>query len=866
LNAQALHLRHLIFSFQGVTTLKCCFIFTQLISMMKFLLPFAIFFPVLISAQNAWHDVAESSIPTGGERRIVPQTYRTVTFDLNALQALLAAAPLRFSPEATGNTLAIELPTPDGRSSRFLLTESPTMMPALQAQHPDIRCYTGTGIDDPTAVLKCDLTPHGFHAQVLRSKKGDWFIDPYSFGNRDFYTVYFKKDYALPANKTWDCQVKDDSQAPEGNEPVPDFQGDCKLRQYALAMACTGEYAGFHGGTTALAAAAINTSVNRVNGVYEIDFAITMILVSNNNNIIYLDGATDPYTNNNGGAMLGQNQTTCDNVIGNANYDIGHVFSTGGGGVATLACVCVNTTKARGVTGGSSPIGDPFDIDYVAHEIGHQFNGSHTFNGTAGSCSGNGSSSSAYEPGSGSTIMAYAGICGSQNVQNNSDAYFHARSLQQTGTFVTGSGHTCDTEIVTGNSKPVANAGADYAIPKSTPFVLTGTGTDPNGDALTYCWEQYDNQSSTQPPVSTSTVGPNFRSFIPTTDPARYFPSLPDVINNNNPTWEVLSSVARTMNFRLSVRDNYAGAGCTHEDNMVLTVASSGPFQVTAPNTAVSWAGNSTQTVTWNVNGTTGAPVSCNNVEISLSTDGGNTYSTVILASTPNDGTQSITVPNIPSTTCRIKITGVGNVFYDISNVNFTITLALPVELLGFDAGLKDKTTAVLTWATASEKDNKGFEIQQAHKNSAGHFEYSPIGFLDGQGNSYQRHDYSFEVPNLAPGTHYFRLRQLDFGGEETFSPVRSLEVRPVFLANTRPNPFQQELEVQIFQEKAAMLEITLVNQWGQKTTLRSLQEVDSGETLWRFNLDQLPDGVYYLLVDGTGQGVSERVLVLKKS
>ncbi len=834
--------------------------------MMKYLLSFAIFFPLLLGAQNLWHDVAESSIHTSGERRIVPQTYRTVTFDLNALQDLLAAAPLRFSPEATGNTLAIELPTPDGRSSRFLLTESPTMMPDLQAQHPDIRCYTGTGIDDPTAVLKCDLTPHGFHAQVLRSKKGDWFIDPYSFGDRDFYTVYFRKDYALPANKTWDCQVKDNSQAPEEIQPDPDFQGDCKLRQYALAMACTGEYAAFHGGTTALAAAAINTSVNRVNGVYEIDFAITMILVSNNDNIIYLDGATDPYSNNNGSAMLGQNQTTCDNVIGSANYDIGHVFSTGGGGVATLACVCNNTTKARGVTGGSSPIGDPFDIDYVAHEIGHQFNGSHTFNGTAGSCSGNGSSSSAYEPGSGSTIMAYAGICGGQNVQNNSDAYFHARSLQQTGTFVTGSGHTCDTEVVTGNTKPVANAGADYAIPKSTPFVLTGTGTDADGNSLTYCWEQYDNQSSTQPPVSTSTVGPNFRSLTPTADPQRYLPNLTDVINNVSPTWEVLSSVARTFNFRLSVRDNYGGAGCTHEDNMVVTVASSGPFQVTAPNTAVSWAGNSTQTVTWNVNGTTGAPVSCNNVEISLSTDGGYTYPTIILASTPNDGSQAITVPNIPSTTCRIRIAGMNNIFYDISNVNFTITLALPVELLGFDAGLKDKTTALLNWATASEKDNKGFEIQQAHKNSADILEYVPIGFVAGQGNSAQRSDYAYEVRELAPGTHYFRLRQIDFDGKETYSAVRSLEVRPVFLAKTRPNPFQNELEVQIFQENAALLEISLLNQWGQKTTLLSPHEVDSGETLWRFNLAQLPAGVYYLLVDGAVKGESERVVVLKRS
>lgn len=833
--------------------------------MKKFLLPLALLLPSLFFAQSLWLDVPQSSIPASGERRIVPELYRTVKIDLGKLQPLLAAAPLRFSPEASGNTLTIELPTPDGRTSRFLLTESPTMAPDLQVLHPETRCYTGTGIDDPTAVLKCDLTPHGFHAQVLRSKKGDWFMDPYSVGDREHYTVYFKRDYLLPANKSWDCLVKDDSQVPKEKEPSPDFQGDCKLRQYALALACTGEYAGFHGGTTALAGAAMNTSLNRVNGVYEIDFAVTMILVANNDNLIYLNGATDPYTNNNGSAMLNENQTNCNAVIGNANYDIGHVFSTGGGGVAVLGCVCINTNKAKGVTGGSSPVGDPFDIDYVAHEMGHQFAGSHTFNGTAGSCNGNGSSSSAYEPGSGSTIMAYAGICGNQDVQNNSDAYFHARTLQQTGAFVTGSGHTCDTEIVTGNSKPVANAGNDYAIPKSTPFVLTGVGTDPNGDPITFCWEQYDNQSSTQPPVSTSTVGPNFRSITPTPDPQRYFPSLPDVINNNNPTWEVLSSVARSMNFRLSVRDNYGGAGCTHEDNMLLTVAASGPFQVTAPNTGLTWAGNSTQTVTWNVNGTTGSPVSCANVEISLSTDGGYSYPTIILASTPNDGTQSITVPNIPSTTCRIKIAGVGNVFYDISNVNFTITFSLPVELMAFNAGLKDKTTAALTWSTATEKDNKGFEIEQARTNSSGHFEYKPIGFVAGQGTSSQQNDYAFEVRDLAPGTHYFRLKQMDFDGKETFSPVSSLEVRPVFLAKTRPNPFQNELEVQIFQEKAAVLDMSIINQWGQKIMLLSPREVASGETQWRFSLGDLADGVYYLVIQGDGEDRLERIMVLKK-
>ncbi len=832
--------------------------------MKKLFLAFLFFFPTVIFAQNFWHDVAEGSIPLVGERRIVPRLFRTVQFDLNVLQPLLAAAPLRFSPAAAGNTLTLELPTPDGHTSRFLLTESPTMMPDLQAKHPDIRCYTGKGIDEPGALLKCDLTPHGFHAQVLRGEGGDWFIDPFSFGDRAHYTVYFKKDYPRPAGKTWNCQV-DDSNRPKDHDQAIAEQGDCKLREYALALACTGEYAVYHGGTTAAAEAAMNTSLNRVNGVFEIDMAITMILVNNNDTLIFLDGSTDPYSNNNGGAMLGQNQTTCNNRIGNTNYDIGHVFSTGGGGVANLACVCVNNSKAKGVTGSSAPEGDAFDIDYVAHEMGHQYACDHTFNGTHGSCNGNRVLASAYEVGSGTTIMGYAGICDDQDVQPHSDAYFHARSLQQAGSFVTGGGHSCDNEVVTGNHAPTTNAGADYTIPKSTPFVLTATGSDSDGDPITFCWEQYNNGDSTQPPDGTDTDGPNFRSLNPTTALVRYFPPLGDVINNNSPTWEVLSSVGRTMNYRVTVRDNYGGAGCTSEDNMVLTVSgAAGPFEVTQPNAPLHWTGNTTQTVTWNVAGSAGAPVNCANVKISLSIDGGWTYPTVILASTGNDGTQDITVPNTPSNTCRIKIEGVGNVFYDISNQDFFITAGLPVELLEFNARLKDKHTALLTWSTASEKDNKGFDIQQAVKNNDGGLAFSPVGFVEGHGSSAQRNDYSFEAKELVSGEHYFRLRQMDFDGREEYSPVKTLVVRSDFLLKTLPNPVQNEMEVQIFQEKEDLLSISILNQWGQAQELLTLREVSKGETQWRFNLASLPAGAYFLVIK-RGQGEEERKLLVKR-
>jgi subtilisin-like proprotein convertase family protein len=637
----------------------------------------------VLNAQSLWLDVPTSAAPSAGERRIVPEKFRAMRLDLNALQVVLATAPEAFTPSASTQSLPIlEVPTPDGKISRFQIVETPVMAPELQAKYPEIRCYTGRGMDDHSAKIKLDCTPFGFHAMVTSANNGSYFIDPMVHGNASFYVVYFKKDY-LPAkeNAAWTCE----NIVPEGAEVLetglshaqtasPDFQGDTQLRRYRLALACTGEYAAFHGGTKPLVLAAMNTTMNRVNGVYETDFAVTMQIVANNDLLIYLTASSDPYTNNNGGTMLGQNITTCNSVIGSANYDVGHVFSTGGGGVAYLGVIC-GSNKGGGVTGSGSPVGDPFDIDYVAHEIGHQFGGPHTFNGTVGSCSGNASNADAMEPGSGSSIMAYAGICGANDLQPHSDAYFHANSLQRmTAHAITGSGNTCAVKVVSGNHNPDVNAGLDYTIPKSTPFALTAVGTDVDGDTLSYIWEQMDAAISTNPPVSSSATGPLFRSFTPNPDPIRVFPRLVDIVNNVNPVWEELPSVARTMNFRVVLRDNDWLAGCTDEDNAVVTVsAASGPFLVSAPNTNVLWNVGATQTVTWDVANTTAAPVSCANVRILLSTDGGFTYPVVLSANEPNDGTANITVPNNVSSTCRVKVEGLGNIFFDISNTNFRI-------------------------------------------------------------------------------------------------------------------------------------------------------------------------------------------------
>lgn len=636
---------------------------------------------VLFAQQNApqfWKDAAEQNVANFAgqyDRFIYPSAYRTVELDVHALRHFLR------NNMTENQSVVIELPMPDGTTERFRVWEESVMHPDLQAKYPDIRCYTGQGVDDPQATIKCDITPQGFHAMTLGAAKGQMFIDPLYHGFDGIGIVYFKKDYERTAEDHFECHQTAEMEPADATEfkpgspkrytPHADFAGDCQKRRYRLALACTGEYALFHGNTKPLVLAAMNTSMNRVNGVYERDLAVTMQLVPNNDTLIFLNSASDPYTNNNGGTMLGQNQTTVTTRIGSANYDIGHVFSTGGGGVAGLGVVCSNGSKARGVTGSGSPIGDAFDIDYVAHEMGHQFAGSHCFNN---SCGGNINQATAMEPGSGSTIMAYAGIC-SPNVQNNSDDYFHAINIQEIANYITtGTGNNCPVKTVTGNNAPVVNNVPNYIIPKSTPFALTAVATDADNDPLTYCWEQMDAQSATMPPVSTSTGGPLFRSYDPVASGTRTFPRLPDLVSNTNNTWEELPGVARSMSFRVVVRDNNALGGCTDEDNVNITVnGTSGPFLVSAPNTNIIWQVGESQTVTWDVANTTAAPVSCANVKISLSTDGGFTYPVVLAENVPNNGTASVTVPNNISNTCRVKVEAVGNIFFDISNVNFRI-------------------------------------------------------------------------------------------------------------------------------------------------------------------------------------------------
>ncbi|RYD96283.1 MAG: T9SS type A sorting domain-containing protein [Sphingobacteriales bacterium] len=645
---------------------------------LRFVVIMVLFFASGYSQVPIWTRVDPAAIKESDklDRDTNPKKYDVYSLDINAIKVKLSPAPKRES--GTVSNTIVAFPDGNGQLENFRIYQASIMHPALDAKYPDMKSYVGQGVDDASTIIRFSITQHGLHTMTL-SAKGTSYTDPYT---KDFKTYIAYRKEGLTTSRTFRCDAADTGahnafrMQAQGITPPPATDG--VLRVYRLAMACTVEYAAFHvnaeglnSGTLAQKKAAVLAamvvSMTRINGIYERDFSITMQLIPNNENIIFIN--SDNFDNDDAGAIINQSQDVIDAVIGFDNYDIGHTVSTGGGGLAQLWSPC-SDGKARGITGLTSPVGDPFDVDYVAHEMGHQFGGNHSYNN---SCGGNRSESTAWEPGSGSTIMAYAGIC-DPNVQNNSDAHFHAGSVAEMTFFITTAGN-CGQNTTTGNIPPVVDAGRNYTIPASTPFLLTGTASDANNDILTYCWEQMDTEISVQPPQPDSENGPNFRSLPPMNNPSRYMPNLQSVLNNNlTPAWEVISNVARNFNFAFTVRDNNVAGGQLVTDNMTVNVSgTAGPFLVTAPNTNVSWQAGTNQQVTWNVAGTTANGVDTPYVDILLSTNGGFDYPIVLAQKVPNDGSETVTVPNNAGNANRIMVRGHDNIFYDLSNTNFAI-------------------------------------------------------------------------------------------------------------------------------------------------------------------------------------------------
>lgn len=653
------------------------------------------------SADEVWRTVKETEITGFSQRAAGPKAYRTLSLNRANLAAILAAAPLEFNKNSQ-EFVELSLPIADGTFQRFRVFESPIMEPELAASFPEIKTYSGQGIDDPTATTRFDWTPQGFHAIVL-SNKGTVLIEPYDPQTTENYVVYFQRDVPLDS---FACEVTEADQENAAVESERLFSSralraavtsDSNLRTYRLAVAATAEYTQKYGGGTVQGGlSAIATTVNGVNAIYQTELAIKLVLVANENSIIFTDTATDGYTSDNINALISENQSKIDSVIGSANYDIGHLFdgrSEAPGffsfqGLAKIASVCQDGLKARGVSITRSVAPTSVVAYYnMAHEVGHQFGATHTFNATTGSCGGQRAPSTAYEPGTGSTIMGYRFTCGSEDLMS-SDTYFHAASLEQIVNYTTvGPGSSCPVLTPSGNAPPVVEAGPSYTIPQGTPFTLGALGNDANGDTLTFCWEEFD-LGAAAPPDTDDGSRPIFRSFGPVNNPSRTFPNLSNILNGSQTFGESLPVTTRTMNFRVTARDNvFNGGGISSASTQVNVRADSGPFVITQPASGANWVTGTTQTITWNVANTNLPPISCDRVQILMSTNGGSSFPIVLAENTPNDGSEIVTLPvvftfNNPYN-ARIKVVARGNVFFNISP---NVTISAPVNSMQFSA------------------------------------------------------------------------------------------------------------------------------------------------------------------------------------
>ena len=642
------------------------------------------------------------------------------------------------SKSSAAKGISVAIPNGDGKIEQFVVVESSNFAPELQAQYPEIRAYSGTGITDPNASICFSVSPKGIQTMVLRGDSGSEFIES-SDDDKSTYVVLTSKNRsktALPLTcKTVDIALN--NELVKRTSQIKSNNGVFKTMR--LALSCTGEYATYFGGTIADALAGMNATMTRVNGVFNKDLALKLEIIANNNLIVYTNAATDPYSDATAGANGAWNlelQRNLTSVIGNANYDIGHLFgaSGGGGGAGCIGCVCVDPSPSDEYGKGSAftspsnnePERDAFDIDYVAHEMGHQLGANHTFSFDVEE------TGVSVEPGSGSTIMGYAGISEGYDVQSKSDDYFsYASILQIQNNLVS----KCAVNTIISNQTPIVNAGLDRIIPKSTAFVLKGVASDPNGNALTYCWEQNDSAANVVAEIKDNSLayadkpnGPNFRSFLPSNSTTRYFPALNRVVAGQlSSSWESVSSIVRDLNFVFTVRDNAAlGFGQTNSDGMVVTIdENKGPFVVTSQNAVdVSWTKGSTQIITWSVNGTSSLFGSAN-VNIKLSTDGGLTFPTVLASNTPNDGSEAITVPTVSSKNCRILVESAGNIYYAVNSVPFAInyvlttscntyTFAAPYSIPDAQATYTEKTIVVP--ATSSEITDVNFNVGFTHE------------------------------------------------------------------------------------------------------------------------------------------------------
>lgn len=639
-----------------------------------------------VFGQNFWTSTSLNQKELKDSKAVI-QEQNLYAIDLDALTQHLENVPERVN-FSIPSTHTLEFPNLDGKFEKFYIAEASNFAPGLQAQYPNIRSYRGVNVSNPGIQIAFSVSPQG--VQTMRSEVGAEvsFIESATTDN----SVYFVKRKS-EKDTEWTCSTPEEileHDLTNRNYGTPENldADDQTLRDFRLALSCTGEYGLYFGGTVEGALAGMNATMTRVNGVLERDVAVRLTIIENNADVVYVNPNTDPYSPASGmNQWNNQLQNTLTSVIGDANYDIGHLFgATGGGGNAgCIGCVC-GPRKGSAFTSpyNGIPEGDRFDIDYVVHEFGHQLGANHTFSRFEGSGVN-------YEPGSGSTIMGYAGITyPATNVTQYSDDYFHTGSIRQITNNV--KNKDCPTTTIITNQTPTADAGEGYTIPIGTPFILTGSGADADGDPITFTWEQIDSSPASYSDFRVGnpnqSTGPIVRSMPPSTSPVRYIPSFDKVLAGTlNTPFESVSNVARNMNFALQVRDNNPGGiGQTMSERIRVGVtANGGAFKVTSPTSESAIPTGEDFEVTWDVALTNQAPVNTSHVDIYLSTDNAENF-TLLASNVENDGSHMVSIPvDAMSQAAYIKIKAVDNIFYALSN-KFYIGYDIAIECHEFQA------------------------------------------------------------------------------------------------------------------------------------------------------------------------------------
>jgi len=648
---------------------------------------FTFLFTLPLHSQSLWQEesVNNQRQAVGANRGTLPDKFRLLRLNTSLLRGNQQAAEAGRGAKGP----IMNFPLPDGSQVSAELVESSILAPSLQARIPGVKTYQLVDPATGSSLGRVTIAGNGITG-ILFTKDQTVYFNPVDEESNRLHAVYYTRDVVPPVPLA--CGVNDEPQHDEAVTGARVNAGDCQLRSYRLAVAATGEYTAW-AGSVSNALTYITTTVNTVNAIYERDATIRFNLVDITP-VIFTDATSDPYTTTTlNSGVLDANNATLNSVYTVNGYDLGIVFHNGwNGGLAQLNAVC-NTGKGRGGAGlsfgfGANPVQGPqgpaFD-GTVAHELAHEFSATHSFSATNGSCGSNVTAGTSWEPGGGSTLMAYAGVCTNNSYQQGSDLYFHVGNVQQIANYATtGTGNSCAVRTALQNVAPVVTvAASSYIIPPSTPFILTCQTSDANGNNLSYTWEQMDVGTSSSAPSAFSTTGANFRSFPPTSSPTRYLPNIASVVAGFTPTYEVLSSVDRTLNFRVNVRDNAAGGGCNSQADIAVNVnTTSGAFVVTSQNTPTTYVANGTNTmnITWTNGLTASAPFNSPNVRILFSPDGGNNFSYVLAASVPNNGSATVVVPNIPTTSGRIMVRSAENIFYNINTANVTITSACAAE------------------------------------------------------------------------------------------------------------------------------------------------------------------------------------------